>query len=106
MIFGGNEISARVLEGEEEEAYWTEFSIKKANKWSRNNNRNKRFKGKSNFDGKNGACDGPSQEGIGGKRQKVKLQLLIKCSCLHFCWRQCEIMTKKTVRVLSENESF
>lgn len=57
-MFGGNELKGTVLEGEEEEEYWNNFSKKKADKQARiaKNRRGAKVRGRGR--GRNGVTRG------------------------------------------------
>lgn len=58
VMFGGNELKGTVLEGEEEEEYWNNFSKKKADKQARiaKNRRGAKVRGRGR--GRNGVTRG------------------------------------------------
>lgn len=67
-MFGGNELKGMVLEGEEEEEYWNNFSKKKADKQARiaKNRRGAKVRGRGR--GRNGARNGVT------RGEKVNIQ--------------------------------
>lgn len=80
-MFGGNELKGAVLEGEEEEEYWNNFSKKKADKQARiaKNRRVAKVRGGR---GRNGARNGET------RGEKVNIQSII-IFCGLYCRFKC-----------------
>ncbi|KHJ87344.1 la domain protein [Oesophagostomum dentatum] len=71
VLFQEKELTAKVLEGEDEEAYWTAFNASKQNKFDRANARRGRGRGRGGFGGRDRGQKRPAERDDAPKGKKI-----------------------------------